>query len=101
MTYSKAKKKHRGDVVVNLMQIKKRLWENSNEFDDFHQLSLLELSRVKEWNIWKIIHNGMAKLNKRKKIGGGFIPDLEEYERENQIKPKKRRRGFWSLFSIN
>ena len=31
-------------------------------------------------------------MNKRKKIGGGFIPDLEEYERENQIKPKKRRR---------
>ena len=27
-------------------------------------------------------------MNKRKKIGGGFIPDLEEYERENQIKPK-------------
>ena len=26
-------------------------------------------------------------MNKRKKIGGGFIPDLEEYERENQIKP--------------
>ena len=25
-------------------------------------------------------------MNKRKKIGGGFIPDLEEYERENQIK---------------
>ena len=40
-------------------------------------------------------------MNERKKIGGGFIPDLEEYERENQIKPKKRRRGFWSLFSIN
>ena len=36
-------------------------------------------------------------MNKRKKIGGGFIPDLEEYERENQIKPKKKRRGFWSL----
>jgi hypothetical protein len=34
-------------------------------------------------------------MNKRKKIGGGFIPDLEEYERENQIKPKKKRRGFW------
>ena len=34
-------------------------------------------------------------MNKRKKIGGGFIPDLEEYERENQIKLKKRRRGFW------
>ena len=31
-------------------------------------------------------------MNERKKIGGGFIPDLEEYERENQIKPKKRRR---------
>jgi len=29
-------------------------------------------------------------MNKRKKIGGGFIPDLEEYERENQIKPKKK-----------
>ena len=27
-------------------------------------------------------------MNKRKKIGGGFMPDLEEYERENQIKPK-------------
>ena len=38
--------------------------------------------------------------SKRKKIGGGFIPDLEEYERENQIKPNKKRRGFWSLFSI-
>ena len=25
-------------------------------------------------------------MNERKKIGGGFIPDLEEYERENQIK---------------
>jgi len=34
-------------------------------------------------------------MNKRKKIGGGFIPDLEEYERENQIKPKKRRRDIW------
>ena len=34
-------------------------------------------------------------MNKRKKIGGGFILDLEEYERENQIKPKKRQRGFW------
>ena len=32
--------------------------------------------------------------SKRKKIGGGFIPDLEEYERENQIKPKKKRRGY-------
>tara|TARA_Y100001949_G_scaffold132469_1_gene113970 strand:- start:452 stop:589 length:138 start_codon:yes stop_codon:yes gene_type:complete len=33
-------------------------------------------------------------MNERKKIGGGFIPDLEEYERENQIKPKKRWRSF-------
>ena len=40
-------------------------------------------------------------MEKRKKIGGGLIPDLEEYERENQIKPKKKRSGFWSLFSIN
>ncbi len=24
-------------------------------------------------------------MSKRKKIGGGFIPDLEEYERENRI----------------
>ena len=28
-------------------------------------------------------------MNKRKKIGGGFIPDLEEYERENQIEAFK------------
>ena len=26
-------------------------------------------------------------ITRKSKIGGGFIPDLEEYERENQIKP--------------
>ena len=34
-------------------------------------------------------------ITRKSKIGGGFIPDLEEYERENQIKPKKRRRDIW------
>ena len=29
------------------------------------------------------------------KIGGGFILDLEEYEKENLIQTQKRWRGFW------